>query len=427
MGDSRSYYERHVRIGLLFRALDDARIDWLLFRGEERMQRPAGDIDLLIAARDLDKSDEVLTNLGFSRQGSALLVSRRAYVAYVAEDDLWLRLDVVSRVAFGKLLEFDTTTAAAMLSRRRRVGDFSLPDSDDAFWHLLLHYVLDRGDVPAPWRPILQERALDARAAGPLAEFLDTLTRDVTSRQILEVVRAADWPSLLAMFADVRAAWLTSQSRAHHARFDVQRVLSRLGLSQWTSFRPGLSVAVLGPDGAGKTTLAKGLRESLPIPTKYVYMGLWREGRLEEFLAHVPGMNLLLLVARLAVRMIRLNYYRWRGNIVLLDRYSYDAILVTRDATWRQRITAALVLRMSRPPDLIVILDLPGEVAFARKGEQDIATLDQWRRSYQRLESHAAQLVILDATKSIDDIRRLATDAVWTAIRRRNEPRGTKG
>src|SRR3989304_4897316 len=37
------------------------------------------------------------------------------------------------------------------------------------------------------------------------------------------------------------------------------------------------SVALVGPDGAGKTTLCRRLEESFPIPVKYIYMGVSSE------------------------------------------------------------------------------------------------------------------------------------------------------
>jgi thymidylate kinase len=421
MSDDQSHYEIHPQIEEVFRSLDKAGVQWLLFRGEERMVRPTGDIDLLIAPQDLEATDDVLVTLGFSRQGSALLVTRRAYVAYVAEDDLWLRFDLVTRVAFGELLELDTSAAEAFLRAKCRIGALFLPAPNDAFWHLLLHYMLDRGDVPLPWREILHDRAKEADAVGPLGAFIDAIPGDATSQRVLIAVQDADWSSLQDLFRDIRASWPLAQSPTTRVRFSAQRALSRIGVSQWSSFRPGLSVAVLGPDGAGKTTLALGLRDSLAIPTRYVYMGMWKEGRLEQLLSHVRGLNFLLMLIRLVARTIRLHYYRWRGCIVVLDRFNYDAVLVTKESTWRQRATAALVLRMSQSPDLIVVLDLPGEEAFARKGEEDAATLNEWRAAYRSLESGSAPLVVLDATKPIAEVHRLATEAIWATIRRRSD------
>ena len=38
--------------------------------------------------------------------------------------------------------------------------------------------------------------------------------------------------------------------------------------------KQGFTVALIGPDGAGKTTVARRLEQVLPIPVKYVYMGV---------------------------------------------------------------------------------------------------------------------------------------------------------
>ena len=34
------------------------------------------------------------------------------------------------------------------------------------------------------------------------------------------------------------------------------------------------SVALIGPDGAGKTTIGRRIEHTLPLPVKYVYMGV---------------------------------------------------------------------------------------------------------------------------------------------------------
>ena len=38
--------------------------------------------------------------------------------------------------------------------------------------------------------------------------------------------------------------------------------------------RRGFTIALIGPDGAGKTTLAERLQQKLPFPIRYLYMGV---------------------------------------------------------------------------------------------------------------------------------------------------------
>ena len=38
--------------------------------------------------------------------------------------------------------------------------------------------------------------------------------------------------------------------------------------------RKGLTVALLGPDGVGKSTLLAGLAASYPVPVRQIYMGM---------------------------------------------------------------------------------------------------------------------------------------------------------
>ena len=60
--------------------------------------------------------------------------------------------------------------------------------------------------------------------------------------------------------------------------------------------RRGFTLALIGPDGAGKTTVARRLAEVLPLPVTYLYMGVSPESS-----------NLLLPTTRLvhAVRRAR--------------------------------------------------------------------------------------------------------------------------
>jgi len=388
-----------------------------LLRGADRLSRPSGDVDLLVASTGMGKFDAAVTKIGFSSQGWALLVSRRSYVAYSASDELWVRLDVVSQVSFGPLLEFNTVTSEQILKRKIRSGSVVILDPDDAFWHLLLHYMLDKGNVPDVLRPQVSELARAARPTGPLSQVVERLAPN-SSRAILLSVQRSAWSEVDRLFVDLRYSWVKSRTPKEQVIVHAHQVLRQLGIAQRSHSSRGMKVTILGPDGAGKTTLALGLRDTLGVPSRYVYNGLWREGRLERLLSHVPGTRLLLLLFRLVARSIRTDYHSWRRRMVLIDRFTYDAYLISSEDGYKQRISAFLLLKLFAKPDLAILLDIPGSVAFSRKGEQSPEIIDVWRDRYLSLKDKLPELVILDATASPQEVLRAATEAIWIALKK---------
>ena len=67
-------------------------------------------------------------------------------------------------------------------------------------------------------------------------------------------------------------------------------------------------------------------------------------------------------------RVLRAAVYVARGHLVVFDRYTYDALLpVTGSLRWLKRPYFWVLAHLAPRPDLVLVLDLPGEVAFARK------------------------------------------------------------
>ena len=83
----------------------------------------------------------------------------------------------------------------------------------------------------------------------------------------------------------------------------VTAQLNTLGhVSNLYATEPGVALAVLGPDGAGKTTLVEGLRDEIPLAVSVRYLGVFRANPQEPLWQRVPGVGLGVKLATLRWR-----------------------------------------------------------------------------------------------------------------------------
>jgi thymidylate kinase len=402
-----------------FDAFDRAGTSWVLLRDSAAPASTSGDEDILIDPAAAGALDELLSGLGYRRLPAAGQGTHRFYLGYDAGHDRFVTLDIVTEVAFGRRLQFPTTAAASLLARARRVDDVNVLHPDDSFWHLLLHYLLDKRGVPGGGHRRLAVTAASAGDTGELAAAVDRLRPGGRSAaELLHAVHGGDTAAVEPLPGPLRRSWAARERRRVVGRI-VRSRLERLHLTGSAGAPSrGTSVAILGPDGAGKTTLADGLAESLPLPTRQVYMGVWREYPWDRWTRWLPGARLAARIARLAARSAQCRYHRLRGRVVLLDRFTYDAALPAPELDWRGRITQALVRRLSPDPDLVLVLDAPADVMFARKGEQGVPRLARDRDSYLRFAARHRSATVIDATMPPGRVRTHAQRALWRTIAR---------
>lgn len=209
--------------------------------------------------------------------------------------------------------------------------------------------------------------------------------------------------------------------------------------------RRGLRVALVGADGAGKSTVTAKLETgALARPVKRIYMGV----NLEASSLMLPTTRLLLaakrrrgrapdlVASRLApdqrrppsrhgrlrrdardltrmsvwmleewLRLAVATSYRVRGYLVVFDRHFfadyYHADVVSADGP-AARVHGWMLRNLYPQPDLVICLDAPADVLYARKPEASRDWLDQRRRQYLALESVVPAFVVIDADRPPD-------------------------
>jgi thymidylate kinase len=202
------------------------------------------------------------------------------------------------------------------------------------------------------------------------------------------------------------------------------------------------SIAIIGPDGAGKTTVTRALETSGLLPFKYIYMGIntsssnvaLPSSRLVEWLKphlrksggtgdsgvvrereRVEPPGRLWVAARLVNRVAE-QWFRqllsWtfelRGYVVLYDRhflfdFADDGSTGSEDPLDR-RIHRMLLERLYPRPNLVILLDAPGEVLFARKGESTPEELEKRRAVLRRTGQQLPNFIRVDATRPLNEV-----------------------
>lgn len=400
---------------------NSAQVRWSLLR-EARVEGVVeGDIDVLVHPADLDQAVAIGRELGAARLVSQGRGSHTFLVAYSPVDRAWYEFDIVTEIAFGTWAEFPLMQAETLLASRQPVDGsrlFSLPAAE-RFWLNLLHCVLDKGYVSEHRAQVISSCARDHIDDALVGAAITGIVGPEPASNLASAGKASDWEALVAQAEALRVAFRTSSGATVSRRRRSGRIARALEKPvQWPS-RRGLAVALLGPDGSGKSTLSGLIVGDYGFPIEEAYFGLWKSmdsgSRVRQLIAVPlrPFRALGLYLNALSVR--------WQGRSIVFDRYSLDARLPAAPPYAGLKDVYMWVVGHSCPnPDAVVLLDVPAEVMFARKGEMDVERLDKMRQDYAALaEKLRTPTLVVDGTQRPEAVAAQVVEFVWTLQRAR--------
>lgn len=408
----------------LLAVLAEEKITYCLLRDGDRLDqiRRGGEVDILVHPQHFARFTTAVTQQGFVRLPDLGYAPHHFFVAYDQVGDCWLKLDVVTEVAFGQPLHIlRTDLGRHCLERRYRPGEVYVPVPESELVTLLLHCVLDKGTITPARGERLQalcQLSTDEKyITALLAEYWQP---QMKWHQLAEHIRQAHWPLLLAERKAVSQRLQQRDQLGVLYRQMTKRLLRKVN-GWFTARRPrSLNVAVLAPDGAGKSTLVAGIQKNFYFPVRTIYMGLYQKqgGGANRLLAKVPGIAGRLLTQW--QRYLTGRVHQLRRRLVIFDRYTYDALLPSRQPTGKTKQWRRWLLAYSCPaPDIVIFLDAPGELLYARKKEHSATILEQQRQGYLALRTTVPQMVVVDATRDPEEVRREVTALIWREYRER--------
>ena len=175
---------------------------------------------------------------------------------------------------------------------------------------------------------------------------------------------------------------------------------------------------ILGPDGTGKTTLAKALSQKIDC-LDYVYFGYNNENRNYKYfnsLMKSEPKSFLIRIIRKGLRFVNDSaiFYSAKKVHVISDRCPIDSYINTKIEGRRLRYYYALLLRISPNPHYVILLEGDSKVIYNRKkeiSEFQIKNVIKYYKQYL-IKNHIPHLVIDTVKNDINSTLNFAVNAL---------------
>lgn len=200
----------------------------------------------------------------------------------------------------------------------------------------------------------------------------------------------------------------------------------------------GIVVAILGPDGSGKSTLTTDITKHClrKLDTVRIYLGsadnsasLWR-GPLEKLLRKLnvgvlkklfrPYLGLVIALEK--KRRIRFAMRaREKGFIVIADRYPQPFVKGFNDGPRLSKVPvlAGIEQRMYErypQPDLVVRLVADTDVLSARRPEMDPDVIIKKQKGFEAIEFKDSEEVYIDCSMPYEEVKLAVLQQIWKKV-----------
>ena len=243
---------------------------------------------------------------------------------------------------------------------------------------------------------------------------LARLFPDAERQLILHAAQTSDWSAIQNRLPQLQRALKPAARATRDFLHEMIRRLKRV-------LQPtGLVIAILGPDGSGKSTIAERLTRDLHPAfrhTRIVHLRPSLRARTESGPVTDPHgqpprgvpASLLKLIywwGETALGWLsKIQPAKIRSTFVVFDRYYHDLLADPKRYRFGAPMWAARLIGYWIPrPDLFFILDLPAEIARARKPEIPLDEARRLREEYLKLSRTLPNVRVVDASRPLEDV-----------------------
>ncbi len=426
--------------GHVFRELDAAGIEYCVLRNYDFLLKNCGpkekseqSVDIVVAKKHFFLFHTVMLQLGFIKRTQSFSLSHEPYFKIRGTEKISFDVQV-GGIHWNDMKYLEDKT---IMTKRVKKGSFYTLSDEDTFVMLVLHSILGKRYFKNEYQQILQNLSTKIDREYVYNSIVHNLGKKI-GREVTKRAFKHDFKGIVSRKHLVVSSFILCMPK----RVSTFTLLFFRWL-KWKKFvTPYPLISFIGPDGSGKSTMAKELEEFLRSKgkkAKIVYTGRGRNqilpfrkiGKIYKSRERKKDRSKKIamtskkswkrrvfytLAAPVFTFDLLLRYFfrvlpkRFGKNIVITDRYSTD-ILLMENVPFGFR---EFLLYLFPKPSLTFYMHNTAEVLHARRPEEPIDGLERQMFYFQKLEGRLKPVKIL--TTSLEKNKEEVFSAVWTYL-----------
>jgi thymidylate kinase len=434
-----------------FQRLNQSDVVYCVLKNFTQLPEQSGrDVDLWIEERDINKCRQIMFEVAQDLGWDLLATSLRLrfinageyyFINNESTNQVWV-LDLSAYLHWKGISYLDHRVLSKHIQTHPRGFKIASPGLEAAS-------LIFRGAMAGVIKDRDKPRITECLKSDPHS-FLDVL-QEPFSHQVAELILAAardgNW-DFLEHNMKIFQKTIFKRALLRHPFFQIKQWL-RYYTAIWRnrlSPTHGFFITLLGPDGAGKTTIAKLLVESdalknifprqkyfyrrFEVPWKNLIHQIKRTGvrldaevRDDRSVVPMEPLKALIYAVYLACEYFTghlfLRWWKSNAGLVVFDRYFYDYLVFedfARCPWWLLFILAKIVPR----PDALIYLQNDAATIYARKPERSIPEINRQIKICERLVARLPNSFTINSSKAPEKMVGDIKNIIIRNLRERN-------
>lgn len=432
---------RHHLFLKFCKVLEDSNISYVILSGYESYPNSIGsDVDFMVSEIDFKKLPILFSQPKIFLGANLVQFLRHETTACyfilaktVGAQIAFLHPDAATNFRRGRLWQL---AEDVLPTRRQHPLGFWIPSAAKEFEYYFIKRIDKEVVTSEQWGRLIRLFKEDQQGC---MEILKTRLSESLARNVESALKEENIYRLKQMTPKLKAPLLaSSQIEPISERFlsyvrDVKRKINRI-------IQPtGLIIAVLGPDGSGKTTVIEHLQHELAqafrkVKRYHLRPHFGKEGT-RGIVTNPHSFQPRSSIASFAKIMLFVIDYWWGyirriypakvcSTLVIFDRHFYDIIIDPAryrvpNNFWPAKLFAKLIPK----PDIWLVLDAPPALLVSRKGELDILSAETLTNRYHLLAQSLPNAYLVSTGGTINETYCNAITPVLTMMAKRSAKR----